>query len=113
MDNKFTLHFFFFKDLFIYGFSLWAFSSCGEWELLFVVVRGVFLVLEHGLWAWAGLQYLWRMGLVALRHIGSSWTRDRTCVPVLAGGFLAVRPPGKPSPCTVVMFALEYIVVIL
>ena len=105
--------FFFFKDLFIYGFSLWAFSSCGEWGLLFVVVRGVFLVLEHGLWAWAGLQYLWRMGLVALRHIGSSWTRDRTCVPVLAGGFLAVRPPGKPSPCTVVMFALEYIVVIL
>ena len=49
----------FFKDLFIYGgagFSLWAFSSCGEWGLLFVVVRGVFLVLEHGLWVWAGLQ---------------------------------------------------------
>ena len=32
----------------------WAFSSCGEWGLLFVVVRGLFLavaslVAEHGL----------------------------------------------------------------
>ena len=25
------------------------------------------------------LQYLWRTGLVALQHVGSSWTRDRTC----------------------------------
>ena len=51
--------FFFFYDLFIYagaGFSFWAFSSCGEWGLLFVVVCGVFLVLEHGFWARAGLQ---------------------------------------------------------
>ena len=24
-------------------------------------------------------QYLWRTGLVALQHVGSSWTRDRTC----------------------------------
>ena len=32
----------------------WAFSSCGEWGLLFVVVRGLLiavasLVAEHGL----------------------------------------------------------------
>ena len=26
-------------------------------------------------------QLLWRMGLVALWPVGSSWTRDRTCVP--------------------------------
>ena len=24
-------------------------------------------------------QYLWRTGLVALQHVGSSWTRDQTC----------------------------------
>ena len=32
----------------------WAFSSCGEWGLLFIVVRGLLivvasLVVEHGL----------------------------------------------------------------
>ena len=27
------------------------------------------------------LQEWWRTGLVALRHVGSSWTRDQTCVP--------------------------------
>ena len=38
----------------------WAFSSCSEWGLLFIVVRGllivvVSLVVEHRLWA-HGLQ---------------------------------------------------------
>ena len=56
---------FFFKKiiyLFIYLFltvlglhcCAWAFSSCGEWGLLFVVVRGLLIVVaslvaEHGL----------------------------------------------------------------
>ena len=35
-----------------------GFSSCGTW-----------------------VQQLWRAGLVALRHVGSSWTRARTHVP--------------------------------
>ena len=35
------------------------------------------------------------MGLVAPWHVGSSRTRDRTCVPALAGGFLTTAPPGK------------------
>ena len=52
----------FFKDLFIYLFMWWcwvfiaacAFSSCGKWVLLFVVVHGLLiavtsLVVEHGL----------------------------------------------------------------
>ena len=58
-------HFFFLKILFIYLFVCFlavlglrccarAFSSCGEWGLLFVVVHGllivvVSLVAEHGL----------------------------------------------------------------
>ena len=30
-----------------------------------------------------GLQWLWRMNFVALRHVESSWIRDRTCVPCI------------------------------
>ena len=41
-------------------FCMWAFSSCGEQGLLFVVLQGLLiavasLVVEHGLWA-RGLQ---------------------------------------------------------
>ena len=76
-----------------------AFSSCGQQGLLFVVVHGPLvavasLVEEHGLQAhrlqqlWlagsrAQAQELWRTGLVALRHVRSSWTRDRTRVPCI------------------------------
>ena len=41
---------------------------------------------------------MWRIGLVAPWHVGSSWTRDRTREPVspaLAGGFLTAAPPRK------------------
>ena len=38
--------------------------------------------------------------LVALWHVGSSWTRDQTWIelvsPTLAGGFSTTEPPGKP-----------------
>ena len=44
-----------------------AFSSCHEWEPLFLVT--------------CMLQELWPMGFVALRHVGSSGTRDRISVP--------------------------------
>ena len=83
-----------------------AFSSCGEQGLLFVVVHGLLiamssLVMEHGLQVcrlhqlcmqaqqlWlagsrAQAQQLWRTGLAAPRHVGSSWTRARTCVPCI------------------------------
>ena len=39
-------------------------------------------------------QQLWRRGLVALCHVGSSWTRDRTSA--LYGVFLTTGLPGKP-----------------
>ena len=62
----------------------WAFSSCGEWELLFVVVLGVLtavasLFVEHRLKA-CGLQWLWPKYLVAPRHVESSQIRNQTCV---------------------------------
>ena len=92
------------KCLFIYSFMaalglrccVRVFSSCGERGLLFAAVRGLLIVLaslvvEHRLWA-RGLQQLWLvgsrgqgqqlwcMGLVAPRHVGSSWARARTRV---------------------------------
>ena len=97
----------FLKFLFIYlflavlglGCCAWAFSSCGEQGLLFIVVCGLLtavasLVVEHRpqacglqqLWL-AGsrsqAQQLWCTGLVAPRHVGSSQTRARTHVPCI------------------------------
>jgi len=50
-------------------------SSCGAWfslqSLLFLWSPGSRAPL---------LSSLWNMGLVAFRHVGSSWTRDRTHV---------------------------------
>ena len=36
------------------------------------------------------------MGLVALRHVGSSGAGLKPVSPALAGGFLTTVPPGKP-----------------
>ena len=64
-----------------------AFSSCGEWDLVFALVLGPLievapLVAEHRLWA-CGLQQLWHVGLVAPQHVKFSQTRDRTPVPCI------------------------------
>ena len=80
-----------------------AFSTCGERGLLFVAVHGLIMVASLvaelrlqvcGLqWSWrvssvvvahglrAQAQWLWRTGLVAQWHVGSSRTRARTHVP--------------------------------
>ena len=92
------------KQLFIYCSPRWAiiaslvfFSSC-------VVTSGHSLVVVHGLlllWSTdsraSGLQQFWLMGLVALCHVESSWTRNQTCVPALAHGFLTTGPSTKSS----------------
>ena len=36
------------------------------------------------------------MGLVALRHVESSWTRTEPMSPALAGRFFTTKPPAKP-----------------
>ena len=112
------MHFLLFKkiNLFIYLFlaaqglrcCMWAFSSCGKWGLLFIVVRGLLIVVaclvaEHStgsrhtgcsscgtraqqLWlagSRAQAQQLWHTGLVTPRHVGSSRTRARTHVPCI------------------------------
>ena len=72
------------------------FSSCSKWGLCFIVVCRLHgaRALGHtgfshcGLWAhylWfpgsrAQAQSLWHRSLAATQHMGSSWTRDWTCV---------------------------------
>ena len=57
-----------------------AFSSCGEWGPVFVALRWP---LACWLLSWqlpgsrAPAQRWW----LALRHVGSSWTKDQTCIP--------------------------------
>ena len=47
-------------------------------------LTGAFLVAEHELQRHLGFSNWWFSGSVALRHVGSSWTRDRTHVPWVA-----------------------------
>ena len=51
-----------------------GFSPVAVWGLLIAVV---FLVAGSRA---CGLQLLWLMDLIALKHAGSPWTRDRTGV---------------------------------
>ena len=48
----------------------------------------------------------WRLGLVALRHVGSSWTRDQTHVPCIARQILNHWPP--PRNFSSYFFLTEY-----
>ena len=97
----------------------WAFSSCGEQGLLFVVVHGLLiavacLVAEHGLQVHR-LQQLWHVGFSSCgsraleRRLSSCGARAQLLhgmwdlpgpgleptSPALAGGFLTTVPPGK------------------
>lgn len=42
-------------------------------------------------------QYLWLLGSVALRHLGSSQIRDRAVSPTLTSRFFTTESAGKPS----------------
>ena len=95
-----------------------AFSSCGEWGLLSVAVRGIFIAVASGcgaqaLGAWASVvaaRGLSSCGLQALEHRLSScdawayllcgmWDLPgpglKPVSPALAGRFLTTVPPGK------------------
>ena len=66
-----------------------ASSSCGKWGPLFIH-RGARASHYRGLSCCgaqapdAQAQQLWLTGLVAPRHVGSSQTRARTCVPCIS-----------------------------
>ena len=78
----------------------WAFSSCSEQRLLWVSECGLLTHCSGLFWStgfssggvWA--QQLWWVGLVALQHVGSSWTRDQKRVPGI-GRLPTTGPPGK------------------
>ena len=107
--NLFILLFYFIYLLFLAALGLcccvWAFSSCGEQGLLFLL-RWLLLLQSAGsrhagfssCGTWASVVVARRLsscgsralerrlsscGLVALRPVGSSWTRDRTHVPCI------------------------------
>ena len=91
-----STHIYIFLFLFIYlflavlglRFCARAFSSCGEWGPLFIAVCRP--LHYHGLSCCraqapdAQAQWLWLTGPVAPRHVGSSQTRARTCVPCIS-----------------------------
>ena len=109
------------RFIFIYLWLCWVFvadfrelfSSCGEWELLstwgarashcssFSCRRPRALgtqVSEVGGWqALSTGSVAVGTGLVSPQHVGSSWIRDLTMSPILAGGFFTTEPAGKPS----------------
>ena len=89
----FVLFLFYFLFLVVLGLHCCArgLSLIAEWELLCLQCAGfslrwLLLLLSMGSRVWA--QQLWRTGLVALRHVGSSWTRDRTRIPCIGKWFL-------------------------
>ena len=130
---------FFFFNLFIYFIYLFlaalglpccvrAFSSCGEWGLLFVAVRGLLIVVAShcGGFSCCGARALGaRASVVGARGLSSYGSRALECrlsscgarasllrgvwelpgpgleplSPALAGGFLTTAPPGKPAAC--------------
>ena len=54
------------------------------------------LVSEHGLFT-RGLRSCGARAFVALQHVQSSRSRDRTVSPALAGEFLTTESPGEPG----------------
>ena len=56
-----------------------AFSSCNEWGLHFVMVHGLLSLWSSD--SRAQPLKLWHTGIVAPRHVESSQSRDRICVP--------------------------------
>ena len=77
------------------GFSLWWLLCCRVQALGCSGLQWLLHVSLH-MGPRAQAQSLWQRRLVAPQHVGSSRTRDQTDVPRLQGGFLTIRPPGKP-----------------
>ena len=69
------------------GFSCCGARALGMWASV-VVACGLSSCGQRAQQLWltgsrVQTQQLWRTGLVAPRHVGSSWTRSRTCVPCI------------------------------
>ena len=78
------------------GSRLEGFSRCGTWAQ------------QLGSRVWA--QYSWHGGLVAPRHVGSSWTQIEPVSPALAGEFSTTSPPEKPPKVHFIMIYKQVVV---
>ena len=95
---------FYFIYLFLAVFGLrccaWAFSSCGEWGLVFILVRGLLIAVASCCGAralGAGASVVVAHGLSCFMACGIFPDRGTNpCPPALADGFLTTVPPGKP-----------------
>ena len=106
----FLIYFIIFLVVLGLRFCARAFSSCGEWVSLFIVVRGpptiaASLVAEHRLQT----RRLSSCGSRA-QSLRGMWDPPRPGLepvcPTLAGGFLTTAPPGKPN-CSVLTLCIS------
>ena len=74
-------------------FSAAVSGGCSLWGVCGLLI-GVASLVEGMGSRMCGLQWLWHMGLVAWRHVGSSWTRDRMHVSCTGRKILNHWPPG-------------------
>ena len=95
-------------NIYLFMYYLWGSGSsllcagCLQGQragFLFIVVHGLLtavtsLVVELRLWC-RGFSTVAIHRLIVPWHVGSSWTRDRVCVPSIGRRFLTTRPPGK------------------
>ena len=118
--NKFTYFIYLFQAALDVHCWARASSSCREWGLLFVMLRGLLiavasLVAEHRLQVRASVVVAHRLSSCGSRdlerRLSSCGTRDQLLrgmwdlpgpglepvSPALAGGFLTTVPPGKPK----------------
>ena len=84
------------------GFSLrwllllWSMGSrCTDFSSCSTQVQQLWLAGSR-----AQTQQLWCTGLVAPRHVGSSWTRARTCVPCIGRQIRTTVQPGNSWKCS-------------
>ena len=95
------------------GYSLFRCAGFSLRWLLFVAEQGLQGRGLQQLWlegSRAQAQQLWRTGLVALRHVGSSWTRACTCVPCVGRRILNHRATREvPGPSFYVSFLEEIV----
>ena len=95
---RFRKNSFWLRWVFVAACELYLVAVSGSYfSLRFVVFSLQWLFLLWSTYLQNRAQYLQYRGLVALRHVGSSQTRDHTSVPCIARRILKQRPQGKTS----------------
>ena len=109
----------FLKSIHLFLAALLAFSSCSKQELIsacehrFLVIVDS-LVAGYGLWGSrasvavaCGQLIVVGTGLAAPQRVGSSRTKDRTCVSFFGRQIFAIESPGNPFPSFLIYYIFE------